>query len=136
MWSLGEFGTAWIETVPKHGYLTLCAASAALAVLLARQPAALDSPPVRFDVPLSATMRLEFLDGRRYRRTADCSCTPWRMGGAGSFAPTWNHRRPSSLGNRHPGALGNQSGSICRRDHDTATDWLNANRKADPAIVG
>ncbi len=126
--ALGEFGTAWIETVPKHGcrftanvqpveapdtgsqpqraqpvaggpgsnatianerplwavtgrplwrrapahapgwwlaaaVLALCATSVAMVVLLDRQPARLESPPVRFDVPLPATVRLEALDG-------------------------------------------------------------------------
>jgi eukaryotic-like serine/threonine-protein kinase len=126
--ALGEFGTVWIETVPKHGYrftaevkpvtapdtgpppqraqhvdgepdgntttangrpssavtgrprwrrvpahaprwwlvaavLALCAAAVAMIVLLDRQRATLESPPLRFDDALPATIRLDFLDG-------------------------------------------------------------------------
>jgi DNA-binding winged helix-turn-helix (wHTH) protein len=43
--------------------LVLCATSVAMVVLLARQPVRLESPPLRFDVPLATTIRLEALDG-------------------------------------------------------------------------
>jgi Tol biopolymer transport system component/DNA-binding winged helix-turn-helix (wHTH) protein len=59
-WRAARVHGAWRRAA---SVLLLCAASAAVAALLARQPAPLVGPPVRFDVPVSPTMRFERIDG-------------------------------------------------------------------------